>query len=120
MTLLRRVPPNIRASQQQKLVASPEVFRRQSPQSKLGTRFRSLYFQLGIAESKELSNEWARGYLLIQNQDMNLLYIEFGRPATPQSYSLGGGQEFKPDNVCPCNSINVYAPNGCYGVIIEG
>ncbi len=120
MALQRPVPLNILASQQGKLVQSPTAYKRRSPLAKYTTRFRTLYFSLVAGQSIQISEGWMRGFLLIQNQDMNPLSIEFGRPATVQSYSLGGGGEFRTDSVCPCDSINLYALAGCYGVIIEG
>lgn len=120
MLLNHPVPRNILQSQKNKLVASPTAFKRSSPQARRGVIFNTLFFKLAVGEAQQVSGAWARGFLLIQNQDFNPLFVDFGRPATGNSYSLTGSEEFRTEDVCPCNSINLYAPNGCFGVIIEG
>lgn len=50
-----------------------------------------------------------RCYLLIVNKTATEIYVDFGRPATPQgSIPLQSGQSWPLAEVVPSNSINVY------------
>lgn len=124
MSLQRPLPPNILASQLGKVVASPRVFKRRSPQAQNGTRFITQFFQLAANEGREISGEWARGFLLIQNNSISALYVEFGRPATTFSYNLAPGGELRLDTTVPCDSINIFSVTGMgageSGILIEG
>lgn len=120
--LQRRVPHNIVASQQNKLVGTPATLERRSPQAGLSMPMRCRFFSLAAAQgSFEAAHAWERGFLLVQNNSAFPLYMQFDRPADANSYQIPPFGEFKTDRVCPNNSVNLFS-NGSdiVGTIIEG
>lgn len=63
-----------------------------------------------------------REYLLIQNNGINSLNVQFNKSTTmnPANYSIAGGSEKEWDEKIPMGSINLSSTLGTFGTIIEG